>query len=374
MTNLFFYGTLRFEPLLDLVLQGTSSRVRLTPAVLTDHAVLQAAGQSFPMIVPRSGARAEGLLAEGLSDGDLARLDFYEGGFAYDLRQVAVTAAGRSVQAGVYFPDPAQWVPDAHWSLDDWERDWGQMSLYAAAEVLSYYGEKTPAEVAAMFPMIRSRAASRVRAERAPLRRDPALTSADVEVVDVTRAHVSFFATDQYRLRYRTIDGGMTRTMLRTAFVQVDAAIVLPYDPVTDRVLFVEQFRMGPYARGDVDCWMLEPVAGMVDANETPEQAARREMHEEAGITPERMIQVAASYPSPGGSTEYHTHFIAFCDLPDDHASVGGLEEEGEDLRLHILSYDVAMELLAQGAIRNTPAILCLMYLAKMRDSLRRNP
>ncbi|MCB2157335.1 MAG: NUDIX domain-containing protein, partial [Rhodobacteraceae bacterium] len=44
-----------------------------------------------------------------------------------------------------------------------------------------------------------------------------------------------------------------------------------------DRVLLIEQFRMGPYARGDAEPWLIEAIAGRVDPGETPEDAARRE-------------------------------------------------------------------------------------------------
>ena len=40
---------------------------------------------------------------------------------------------------------------------------------------------------------------------------------------------------------------------------------------------------MGPFAQDDPAPWILEPVAGMIDAGETPETAALRELREEAG-------------------------------------------------------------------------------------------
>ncbi|MGO4916856.1 NUDIX domain-containing protein [Pseudogemmobacter sp. W21_MBD1_M6] len=371
MKNLFFYGTLRYRPLLDLVLGDAGAALTLTPATLDDHAVYWASGQCFPMIVPAQGAVAQGLLAEGLTDAAIARLNFYEGGFAYDLHDLQVGAGARTVTAGVYIPQDGHWTAGPLWSLTDWATLWGALTRYAATEVMSYYGTRPPEDVARMFPMIRSRAASRVRAETAPMVRVPPQTATDVEVLDITRGHVSFFATDEYLLRHKTIAGDTTPPLLRTVFVHVDAVIVLPYDPLRDRVLLVEQFRLGPFARGDADCWMLEAVAGMVDAGETPEEAAMREMHEEAGVTPLRLIRHAACYPTPGADTEFHTHYIAICDLPDGHHSAGGLDSEHEDLRLHVLSFDALMDMLAQGMLRNAPLILAVQALARMRDPLR---
>lgn len=81
--------------------------------------------------------------------------------------------------------------------------------------------------------------------------------------------------------------------------------IVLTYDPVHDRVLLVEQFRAGPLARQEENPWRLEPIAGLIDRGETPEEAGLREAHEEAGLTLSRLELVARSYPSPVISTEF---------------------------------------------------------------------
>lgn len=119
MVTFFFYGTLCHLPLLELVL---GRAVVARPCQLADHAVHWARGESFPLIVERPGAAADGLLVENLSDEDVARLDFYEGGFAYHTREVSVgtDVGGARVDARVYFPDPGHWQPGAPWSLPDW--------------------------------------------------------------------------------------------------------------------------------------------------------------------------------------------------------------------------------------------------------------
>jgi nudix-type nucleoside diphosphatase (YffH/AdpP family) len=147
---------------------------------------------------------------------------------------------------------------------------------------------------------------------------------------------------------------------------------VLPYDPVRDRVLLIEQFRAGPYARGDAQPWMLEPIAGRIDGGETPEQSARREAVEESGLTLKDLHLVAQYYPTPGAKSEYLFGYIATADLPDGSAGIGGLEAEGEDIRSHVIPFARAMELVASGEINVGPLILLLLYLERMRDGLRR--
>jgi nudix-type nucleoside diphosphatase (YffH/AdpP family) len=163
----------------------------------------------------------------------------------------------------------------------------------------------------------------------------------------------------------------MSAQMRREVFVATDAALVLPYDPVTDRVLLVEQFRMGPYGRGDTRPWMLEPVAGRMDAGETPEQTARRECLEEAGLELRALEMISSHYCTPGYSTEYFHLFLGLCDLPAETVGQGGLASEQEDIRTHIIGYDRAMALVASGEANNGPLILGLLWLERERARLR---
>ena len=101
-----------------------------------------------------------------------------------------------------------------------------------------------------------------------------------------------------------------------------DAALVLPYDPLRDRLLLVEQFRMGPYGRGDPRPWMLEPVAGRIDAGETPEETARRECREEARLDLRGLEKISTHYCTPGYSTEVF-HLFSGCAICPSRAGAG---------------------------------------------------
>ena len=85
MTDLFFYGTLCHAPLLAAVL-GRVAEVE--PASLPGHEVLWSADGPWPVIRAAVGASAEGVLLRGASAEDVARLDFYEGGFGYGAREL----------------------------------------------------------------------------------------------------------------------------------------------------------------------------------------------------------------------------------------------------------------------------------------------
>ncbi len=372
MQALFVYGTLRDPELLRIVLGPELPSACISDAILPDHAIHWAEGQSFPTIVPRMGAEAPGLLLSGLSETAVGRLDFYEGSFGYTLRPVGVRAQDAQQEALVYFPDPGLWQAGAPFDLALWQRGVGPLSRLSAIEEMSYFGQISGEELSARVRMIRTRAASRLAAaDGMPAEIRSARSRDSIDLRSVETAHAGFFLTQVHRLRHPTFSGGMSDELRREVFVAVDAAIVLPYDPARDRVLLVEQFRMGPYGRGDPRPWMLEPVAGHVDPGETPQEAARRECREEAGLELKGLERINSFYATPGTSTEYFYCYLGLCDLPEPGQGSGGLEAEHEDIRTHVLPYADAMRLCTTGEADNGPLIVALTWLALNRERLR---
>ena len=148
--------------------------------------------------------------------------------------------------------------------------------------------------------------------------------------------------------------------------------IVLPYDPVNDRILLIEQFRAGPYVKGDKNPWVLEPIAGLIDKGETPESAGVREAQEEALLEIKRLELVARSYPSPGISTEFFHQYIGIVELLDSSNLIAGLQSENEDIRSHIFEYEQFFEMIERGKVNVGPLILLGLWLSKNRTRLRK--
>lgn len=363
--TMFFFGTLRDPDLLERVL-GRRDYPALFPARLPDYRVRGVKGAGFPMIEAAPGALADGLALTGLTEEDRARLDFYEGAFGY--RPYDVLLEG-GTPALVYLPEPGQFSPAGDWSLFEWQRAEGPLSRAAAAEAMGFFGRKTAAEVGAMFHMIRSRAASGLRA-RDSLHGARAFAG-EAHLDDRVTVYAKHFALDEFKVRHSRYDGSMSPPIDRAVFRPPDATLVLPYDPVRDRVLLVEQVRMGPLIRGDRQCWLLEPIAGHIDAGETPQEAARREASEEAGLTLEALLPVCESYASPGGSAEFYYIFAALADLPDGVAGTGGLDAEHEDIRSHLVSFHDLMMLCDRMEIANAPLLIAAYWLARHRSRLR---
>ncbi len=191
----------------------------------------------------------------------------------------------------------------------------------------------------------------------------------DVELIEKETAYQGYFRIDRYTLRHRKYDGGWTRPIERELFERGHAVAVLPYDPVTDTVLLIEQFRVAPYAAGDHP-WVLEVIAGIVEEGESQEDVARRESLEEAGLAVEDLAPIIDYYVSPGGTTESIKIYLALADL--SHAGgVHGLDQEDEDIKVLTISFGDAMNALNNGRIVASPAVIALQWLALNRNRIR---
>ncbi|MFQ1701227.1 gamma-glutamylcyclotransferase [Loktanella agnita] len=367
--DLFTYGTLMAPELMRAV--AGAGPLDPVPATLRDHIVRPVSHDVFPVITPQKEAVVEGILWRGLTSDQIARVDLYETPFGYSPEELAITVSGGDIMARCYMPLSENLPKEGIWSFDDWAAAHLQPSIYAAQELYAHRPLPDPGALRRMWPMIESRAWSRHRATVAPsaLRHDA--VPGDMRIVAERPPHGSFFRLQGVDVTHRRFDGQRSHVLVREVFLGVDAVILLPYDPVRDKVLLVEQVRMGPAARRDPNPWMLEPIAGIVDARETPEDAAHREAAEEAELTLRHVEKVSAFYCSPGSSTDYFYTYVGLCDLPGSTAYLGGLEEEGEDIRLHPISFDRAMELADTGEIATGPLLFLLNWLARHRDRLR---
>ena len=181
-----------------------------------------------------------------------------------------------------------------------------------------------------------------------------------------------FFSVEEHDLTYQKFNNEQSNVVTRSTLVSSDAVIVLPYDPINDRILLIEQFRAGPYVKGDENPWVLEPIAGLIDEGETPESAGIREAQEEAHLEIKRLELVARSYPSPGISTEFFHQYIGIVELLDSSNLIAGLQSENEDIRSHIFEYEQFFEMIESGKVKVGPLILLGLWLSKNRNRLRK--
>lgn len=370
MVDPFFCGTLRHLPLLEKVLGRRLADGAVASATLSDHAVYAVQDQPDPVIVAEPGATAQGIVVHGLNDTDMARISFYTGGFETKSEPHPVTTEDAEAwQAQVFFETTRGKAPTTRWSLDAWANEWGQLSVAAADEVMGYFGSVKPDQISGSLTAIRNRAWARLAARQ---RRtdDPRDTGRDVVVHRHHRASVSYFGFEEVDLQHRQHDGSMGPVLKRSSLLQGSAVVVLPYDPVRDTVLLVEQFRAPLFLIDDPEPWIWQPVAGMIDPGETPEQAARRESVEEAQITLTALEPAGGAYSSAGSSTEFLHLFVGLAELTQTIEN-GGLDTEGEDIRSKILSFDAFMDLVDRHVFKDLPLLSLAHWLARHRERLR---
>lgn len=178
-----------------------------------------------------------------------------------------------------------------------------------------------------------------------------------------------FYRLDRLQLCHRQFSGAMGPALSRELFVRHDAVCVLPYDPQRDCVVLVEQFRVGALDKA-ANPWLLELVAGLIDSDEAPEQVARREAREEAGLELGALWPITTYFPSPGGSDELVHLYVGRCDSAGA-GGVHGLAEEGEDIRVHVWPLEDALQAVRDGRINNAASIIALQWLALNRAEVR---
>lgn len=372
MRPVFLHGALTWPPLLAAVTGQQAAPGRTRQAALAGHGVVLPCDKVVPVLAQRPDAGAQGLLLEGASGETVERLGYFLRVCGAAPVELTVSTSDGPRRAACFPADPPGADDRPFWKPKTWIAEFGPLMLDASCEIMGYRDTLDAATVAGRLPMILSRAASRrAAASGAPATLRSDCPSSDVRVHRRRVPHAGFFLTRDYELCHPRFDGAMSPPLRREVFVATDAAIVLPYDAGRDRLLMVEQFRMGPFGRGDPRPWMLEPVAGRIDAGETPEACARRECAEEAGIVLDKLEPVANYYCSPGYSTEYFHCFVGLCDLPSMSPGRGGLPGEHEDIRTHVLTFDSAMHLLDTGEVDNGPLILSLLWLERARARLR---
>ncbi|EGU29975.1 ADP-ribose diphosphatase [Vibrio scophthalmi] len=188
----------------------------------------------------------------------------------------------------------------------------------------------------------------------------PQFTSEDVEIISKETLYQGFFKMVKYRFKHKLFEGGWSQEIDREMFERGHAAALLPYDAKTDQVVLVEQIRVG--ALEHAQPWQLEIVAGIIDPNETAQDVVRREAQEEAGIEVAKIVKVTSYYPSSGGCSEKLDVFVGEVDASTAYG-VHGLDYEGEDIRVHVVSREQAYRWVEDGRFENGASIIALQWL-----------
>jgi ADP-ribose pyrophosphatase len=190
-----------------------------------------------------------------------------------------------------------------------------------------------------------------------------------VEILDRSVVYDGYFRLVRYRFRHWQFAGGMGPAQARLLFARGHAAAVLPYDPVRDEVVLIEQFRIGAFA-ADLPPWLTEAVAGVVEPGEVPETTARREALEEAGCAVSDLEPIGTILLCPGVMAESCTMYCGRVDA-SGVGGIRGMTDEGEDIRASALPADDAIARAQDGRIVSAYGVLPLLWLGLNRPWLR---
>jgi len=191
----------------------------------------------------------------------------------------------------------------------------------------------------------------------------------DVRLLKEEEVWSGHYAMRRLTLQHRCFAGGWSAPIQREVFERGDAVGVLPYEPVSDTLVLVEQFRAGAL-RGADSPWMLELVAGVVEEGESDTDVVHREAKEEADCELDALEPIATVFPSAGACSE---QVRLFCGRVTSAAigGVHGLDEEGEDILVHSVPRRDALRLLAEDRVPNGHTLIALQWLHIHGDALR---
>jgi ADP-ribose pyrophosphatase len=128
------------------------------------------------------------------------------------------------------------------------------------------------------------------------------------------------------------------------------SVVLLPI-PEPQHVILIRQYR---YA---VNQYLWELPAGSVDPGETPEQAARRECHEEIGQVPDTIVRLASFLPTPGYCDEEMLFFrVSGLSVPEEAAAV----DEDEDIEPKTFTLAEARDMIRRGEIVDMKTVVGL--------------
>lgn len=169
------------------------------------------------------------------------------------------------------------------------------------------------------------------------------------------------FRIEEATLRHEKFDGTMGPEITRLVFQRGDSVALLLVDPATRTLLLCEQFRFPTCEKGPG--WLLELPAGMIEHDEDPKECARRETLEETGYEVNALDRISCVYLSPGGSSERIHIFYGEISMKNQAGSGGGLESEGEDIRLLRVTATEAITMAHDGRIEDAKTLIAILWL-----------
>lgn len=170
----------------------------------------------------------------------------------------------------------------------------------------------------------------------------------------------NWYTLNKYTFKYQRPDGSW-ETQHREAYDRGNGAAILLYNSKKGTVVLTKQFRMPTYVNGNEDGMMIEVCAGLLDGD-NPADCVRKETEEETGYKISNVQKVFQTYMSPGSVTEILYLFVGEYDESMKVSDGGGAEDETENIEVLELDFNEAMQMVANGEIKDAKTIMLLQH------------
>jgi nudix-type nucleoside diphosphatase (YffH/AdpP family) len=176
-----------------------------------------------------------------------------------------------------------------------------------------------------------------------------------------------FFTVERARLSWQRFDGSMTDELDRFVIRRGDSVGIVPYTRRGGRIILVKQFRY-PATRKGHNGYLWEIPAGMIDGDERPEEAARRELSEEIGLMPEKVEYLTSFFLSPGAIDERMHLFSASVSADPLKKRIGGNAREHENLLIRPFRKGELKRMIREAVIVDSKTITGILYYYCLAD------
>ena len=184
--------------------------------------------------------------------------------------------------------------------------------------------------------------------------------NSNFKVTNKKNLYDGFFKMNEISLKYKKYDGNWSNEIKRELFGGAQVSAVLPYDPIKKKIVLIQQFRPGTISK-NTNNYLNEIVAGIIDAGESPEIAAKRECLEETGYKIKKLTPIQGYFPAPGSSESFYHLFLGEVDSKNGK-KIMGLYKENEDILVKSFDINQVKKMLQEGKFVNGLTLIAIQW------------